>query len=306
MERNARYFAVGLFVIVTTLAGFLFAGLFYQQQPRQQFSQYELQFRTSVEGLTQGSEVRYLGVKVGEVREVFLLPDSTGVGVRIRIAANTPINSATVATLRQQGLTGVTFVHLFQDQQRAAQPLVSHSEGLPVIATQPSDFDSLLSALPELQRNLNHVLVAFTEVLNAENRQNVSHFLQNLDAATAALPALVQNLQRTSQQLGDLSQQARTTVQRTEQGLAGNMQALHSALVTAEQALQGVEQAAQQVQQLSANVDQVVRENRGQVAATLAETQQTLQSVRRLTQSLQQNPTQWWQPSKPQGTVLPP
>lgn len=306
MERNARYFAVGLFVIVTTLAGFLLAGLFYQQQPRQQFTQYELQFRTSVEGLTQGSEVRYLGVKVGEVREVFLLPDSSGVGVRIRIAANAPINSATVATLRQQGLTGVTFVHLFQDQQRAAQPLAKRADGLPVIATQPSDFDSLLSALPELQRNLNQVLVAFTEVLNTENRQNFSHFLQNLDAATAALPALVQNLQHTSQQLGELSQQARTTVQRTEQGLAGNMQALQSALGTTDKALQRVEQAAQQLQQLSANLDQVVLENRGQVTATLAETQQTLQSVRRLTQSLQQNPTQWWQPTQPQGTELPP
>ncbi|MFN3785775.1 MAG: MlaD family protein, partial [Thiothrix sp.] len=114
MERNARYFMVGLFVIVTTLAGFLFAGLFYKQQPRQQFAQYELHFNTSVEGLSQGSEVRYLGVKVGDVREVFLLADSAGVGVRIRIAANTPVNNATVATLRQQGLTGVTFVHLFQ------------------------------------------------------------------------------------------------------------------------------------------------------------------------------------------------
>lgn len=306
MERNARYFAVGLFVVLTLLAGFWFAGLFYQRQPHQQTALYELHFTSSVEGLAQGSEVRYLGVKVGEVSEVFLLPAARGVGVRIRIAAHTPVDGATVATLRQQGLTGVPFVHLFQDGQRPAAALPQTADGIPLLATQPSDFESLLAALPELQRNLNQVLLALADAFNPENRQHLSQILRNVDETTAGLPALVQELRHTSQQVGVLAKETTMAVKGAGQGMQDSMQSLQATLARAEQTLAAITQAAQQLQQVGAGVGHVVLENRGQLALTLQETQQALQAIRALATGLQENPRQLWLPSSPQGTELPP
>ncbi len=70
MERDAHYFMVGLFVIAMAVAGFFFAGLFYDK-PYVETLDYDIHFDTPVEGLEKGSEVRYMGIKMGEVTQVF-------------------------------------------------------------------------------------------------------------------------------------------------------------------------------------------------------------------------------------------
>jgi phospholipid/cholesterol/gamma-HCH transport system substrate-binding protein len=126
MERDTHYFVVGLFVIVTAVADFFFGSLFYEK-PYIATTAYDVHFDIPVAGLAQGSEVRYMGIKVGEVSRVSLLPQApVRVAVRVALETGTPINTATVAILRQQGLTGVPFVSLEQDEARKADLLGQH------------------------------------------------------------------------------------------------------------------------------------------------------------------------------------
>jgi phospholipid/cholesterol/gamma-HCH transport system substrate-binding protein len=310
LERDAHYFLVGLFVIVTAVAGFFFAGLFYDKPSRATLA-YDIHFATPVEGLGKGSEVRYMGIKMGEVTDVFLLPDNPArVVVRVKVETDTPVNAATVATLRQQGLTGVPFVNLAQDDTLKPVPLVAaKGQEFPVILTRPTDMDALVQKLPDLEKNLSVLIGAANDVLNAENRQHFAGLLNNLDRAAASLPELIASLNQASRELGTLVVHLDGAVNRSERGLAGNMADLQKTLAS-------IKQASQKIDKLVQDIDQVVVNNEGRVNDLLGEggenlkqlldeSRKTAVSIRQLSDRLEQNPSQIIYQPAPQGTELP-
>ncbi len=310
MERDTHYFLVGLFVIVTAVAGVLFAGLFYDK-PYVDAVHYDIHFDTPVEGLEKGSDVRYMGIKMGEVTQVFLLPDNPArVAVRVMLETGTPVNAATVATLRQQGLTGVPFVNLAQDTAVKPEPLgVSAGNAFPVIPTKLTDMEAVIQQLPKLEQNLSTLVAAANEVFNPQNREHLAGLLENLHEASAGLPELIANLNQTSRELKVLVEHLDGAVQRSEQGLAGNMKALQSTLAS-------IKQTSQRVDKLVQDIDRVVVNNEGRVNELLGEGGENLKSVldesrkaavsvRQLSERLEQNPSQIIYQPVPQGTELP-
>ncbi|UOG93705.1 MAG: MlaD family protein [Candidatus Thiothrix sulfatifontis] len=310
MERDAHYLLVGLFTLVIAVAGFLFAGLFYDK-PAEVTVTYDIHFDTPVEGLQRGSEVRYMGIKMGEVSDVFLLPDNSArVAVRVKLETRTPVNAATVATLRQQGLTGVPFVNLAQDDVVPANTLtLDAGQEFPVIPTKPTELDALVQKLPDLEKNLSVLLSAANEVLSADNRQHFAGVLTNLDAATTKIPELIANLNQVSHELGALVTSVESAVKQSEKGLAGNMQALQTTLTS-------LAQTSQRVDTLAKDLDRVVVNNEGRLNELLGEggenlkqlleeSRRTAVSVRQLSDALEQNPSQLIYQPVPQGTELP-
>ena len=267
------------------VAGFFFASLFYDK-PSTATLGYDIHFDTPVEGLEKGSEVRYMGIKMGEVTKVFLLPaDPARVVVRVMVDVGTPVNTATVATLRQQGLTGVPFVNLAQDDTLKPAPLLAVAgQAYPVILTKPTELDALVQKLPDLEKNLSVLLSAANDVLSSENRQHFAELLANLDVATTQLPALMTSLNQSSREL--------------------------SALVV------HIKQTSQRVDTLAQDIDRVVVNNEGRVnellgeggenlKQLLAESRKTAVAVRQLSNTLEQNPSQLIYQPVPQGTELP-
>lgn len=310
MERDAHYLLVGLFALVVAVAGFFFAGLFYDK-PTEATVTYDIHFDTPVEGLQRGSEVRYMGIKMGEVSEVFLLPDNSArVAVRVKLETRTPVNAATVATLRQQGLTGVPFVNLAQDEALPSNTLTLEAgQEFPVIRTKPTELDALVQKLPDLEKNLSVLMNAANELLNAENRQHFAGLLANLDAATTQLPELIASLNQASHELSALVVHVDGVVKQSEKGLAGNMQTLQTTLTS-------IKQTSQRVNKLAQGLDRVVVNNEGRLNELLGEggenlkqlleeSRRTAVSVRQLSDALERDPSQLIYQPVPQGTELP-
>ena len=67
MENKAHYALIGTFVLIAALAAVAFFAWLANAQFDQQFDEYEVVFTGPVRGLTKGSEVRYNGLRVGEV-----------------------------------------------------------------------------------------------------------------------------------------------------------------------------------------------------------------------------------------------
>ncbi|QQZ28083.1 MCE family protein [Thiothrix subterranea] len=310
MERDAHYFLVGLFVIAMAVAGFFFASLFYDK-PSTATLGYDIHFDTPVEGLEKGSEVRYMGIKMGEVTHVFLLPaDPARVVVRVMVETGTPVNTATVATLRQQGLTGVPFVNLAQDDTLKPAPLLAVAgQAYPVIFTKPTELDALVQKLPDLEKNLSVLLSAANDVLNADNRQHFAELLANLDIATAKLPELIASLNQASHELSALVVHVDGVVKQSEKGLAGNMKALQSTLASIKQTSQRVDTLAQDIDRVVVNnegrVNELLGEGGENLKQLLAESRKTAVAVRQLSDALEQNPSQLIYQPAPQGTELP-
>lgn len=300
MERDTHYFLVGLFVIVTAVAGFLFGGLFYEK-PTLVATTYAIHFATPVEGLAAGGEVRYMGIKVGEVASVSLLPTApVQVAVVVSLESTTPVDSATVAVLRQQGLTGVPFISLEQDRQRVAEPLAAVAgEAFPVIPTKPTEMGALMEKLPDLEQRLTTVLATVDKVLDEKNRQQFAELLQHLNAASAELPPLLHSLRQASD---------------ATPALFGNVGKTSQQLGVLAQQMGG---AAHQMEKLAADIDRILVNNEPHINGVLAEggdnlkavldeSRKTAVSIRQLGDSLRQNPSQILYQPAPQGTVLPP
>jgi len=67
MEREARYAAVGAFVLLVIAMAVLFVYWYSDSRERRDYTRYEVYFDGTVSGLARGAPVRYLGVEVGRV-----------------------------------------------------------------------------------------------------------------------------------------------------------------------------------------------------------------------------------------------
>src|SRR4249919_2150648 len=113
METRAPFIIVGAFVLAAIAAVF---GFVYWLQntgglgPR---TTYHVQFEGSVPGLLVGAAVLFNGIRVGEVSDLGLAPDSQRrVNATISVASTTPVRADTKVGLEFQGLTGVPVIAL--------------------------------------------------------------------------------------------------------------------------------------------------------------------------------------------------
>ena len=112
MEPRANYALIGAFVIFAAVALMGFTLWLGQNQFRQSFDEYDIVFEGPVT-LEEGASVRYIGIKVGEVRWVRIdRSDPSKVRTRIRIDSETPVKVDSTANIDFAGITGITFVQI--------------------------------------------------------------------------------------------------------------------------------------------------------------------------------------------------
>jgi len=323
MERNAHYFTVGLFVIITLVAGFFFTNLFIERNDQEQLP-YIIHFSRPVEGLMADHEVRYMGVKVGEVTGVDLLSksetSSAKIEVRINVLAKAPLDTATVAILQKHILTGLPYLDLIQSETNETPIFLNSTSTNPaIIPTQLSNFDSVLSSLPNLETRLDNVLVAVEELLNPNNRQVFTALLNNLEKSSAEVPQLLSNLQQTSEQFTVTA----TSVDRLIVGLESELNSDHSGLnktlTKIRQTTGSIDELMDSLTRTSERLNITAQQVGGAVNTaefgvnnSMQHLNQTLEAVRRtaielrnLTDTLEQDPSRLIYQSPPQGIELP-
>ena len=113
METRAPFVVVGAFVLAAIVAVFGFVYWLHNTGGLGPRATYHVQFDGSVPGLLVGAAVLFNGIRVGEVTELALAPDSPRrVNATISVASTTPVRSDTKVGLEFQGLTGVPVVAL--------------------------------------------------------------------------------------------------------------------------------------------------------------------------------------------------
>src|SRR5271165_976226 len=106
MDRDTNYVVVGAFVLLVAAMAAAFVYWYTDQRDKRTYQRYEIYFRGTVNGLSAGSPVRYLGVDVGKVVRVLLEPQQRRrVEVIVDIESAAPIDGGTLASLTLQGIT---------------------------------------------------------------------------------------------------------------------------------------------------------------------------------------------------------
>ena len=144
----------------------------------------------SVAGLNVNAPVKHLGVDVGQVREIRLDPGNPErVNLLFAIERGTPIKEDTVAVLKTQGLTGITYVELSGGTRDA--PLLRALEGnkYPVIRTKPSLSARLENVLSNVLAKLDDTSTSINAVLSIQNRAAFTSALADIASVARTVAA---------------------------------------------------------------------------------------------------------------------
>jgi phospholipid/cholesterol/gamma-HCH transport system substrate-binding protein len=308
MEREARYTAVGAFVILVTVLAGWFVYWYSEGRDRRSYVPYEIYFQGSVTGLSEGGSVRYLGVEVGKVRRIRLDPRSNErVQVVADIDQSAPISAGTTAELSLLSVaTGLLYIDLQQNTRgREVLPAVP-SQRYPVIRTVRSTFDTFLESLPDLAGSAAVLLDRAQEIFSPENSRALAEMVKNLHEASRSLPAtmqhidtLVTGINQTSNEVRQLAVQLRASATDLQPQIQQLSQRLNSTAEQLENASRGIEAF---VSENRAGVSQFTRDGLPQLQRTLEEARNAAEAIQELSRSLKDNPSQLlYQP--PQGGV---
>ena len=193
METRANYLLIGLATLAGILASFAFFIWYARIEIDRQYDYYDILF-DQVSGIVRGGEVRFNGLLVGRILQIgFAGQGRDRVRVTIEVDEDTPINSDTTASLRLQGVTGVSFVALTSGNPDAP-PLQPPRPGAPpVIRSIVSPIDSIVEEAPQLLSEATDLLRGLTAFVTPENQARVAEILANLDTASAGLDQALTN-----------------------------------------------------------------------------------------------------------------
>jgi phospholipid/cholesterol/gamma-HCH transport system substrate-binding protein len=189
MERKANYALVGFSTLILILAAIAFVIWLSQFQFNRDFDLYDIKFVGPVNGLTQGGEARFNGIKVGEVTDIALdHRDPSLVVARIQIKSDVPIKTDSFATLEPQNITGVSFVQIAAGSKEAKLLKEVTPRGqVPVLRSQQSTLSNLLEGGGTLLARAVEALDRVNRVLSDKNITTFNATLSDVNVVSAEL-----------------------------------------------------------------------------------------------------------------------
>ena len=191
MERDAHYAAVGIATIALLAALAVFTIWLARLQFNNDFDVYDIVFYGPVRGLSEGGEVHFNGIRVGEVTDLNLDPKKGDqVIARIRVDATTPVRVTSRAQLEPQGITGLNYIQITAGNPQSAILKDQYPDNVvPVIQSQPSPIAELLSGSGTVLAQTVDALNRINRVLSDDNIRSFSTSVKNVEALSSELEA---------------------------------------------------------------------------------------------------------------------
>ncbi len=315
MATRAQKIRLALFLLFSSalLGGcvFLLAGLQFLERRDTYFIEFK---DTSVGGLNIGSQVKYMGLRVGKIEEVKISrEDVTTVLVEIAIDPEllpNAIRSDTRASMANQGITGLKYIELVAGSQSA--PVLPPGSRIDPNESFLSTIDERAEVLTaKVEQVLNNLIVLTSEqnttqltgmlrgaselmqtasAIASENRaplqttfahlqdatQSMALSAANLQAATAELRQILagKELRGTLDNLNTASRQLRLQLDKPIPDLIANLN-----------------QMTTSVDRTFTHVDQTVVQSRDNILRSIQDLQETLQNVRQATDLIKEDPS---------------
>jgi phospholipid/cholesterol/gamma-HCH transport system substrate-binding protein len=217
METKANYILIGAATVIGAFVIMLFAMWISTGELRRGFNTYDVVFDDPVRGLTEGGEVRFNGIKVGEVESLRIDPDNTNrVIARIRVSSDVPVKTDSEAQLEPIGLTGVTLIQLSSGSADAELLRPVFAGPPPRIQGRGSQIDVIVARGEEVALRASEAMAAVRDLLTDENIARVTRIVQNLEAVSDELAA--QNSVITES--GDAAREITTLARQMQRDLA--------------------------------------------------------------------------------------
>ncbi len=293
METRANHVWVGVvtLALLALLAAFIVWIARLGEGGKQEFDVF---FKQSVDGLSNGSSVTYSGVPVGQVKRIELWErDPSFVKVRIAVDQDVPILVGTTATM-QGSFTGLSNIQL-EGATKGAKRLICEGddetaacpEGVPVIPTKRGGLGEILNSAPVLLERLATLTERLTQIVSDDNQRSIERILANTDRAS-------KNFADASPQLATTLKQLEGTLGEAQLALASFKQTSATAdavlgtegrqmLSQFDKSLKSVDKAALELEHLLADTRPAARQLNG---STLPQAEAAMRDLRSATRAL--------------------
>lgn len=264
METKANYVLIGAATIVGAALIMLFAMWISAGEFRRGFNEYDIIFDDPVRGLAEGGEVRFNGIKVGEVDTLRIDPENTNrVIAHVRVSRDVPVRVDSEARLEPIGLTGVTLIQLSAGSPNA-QLLRPGFGRTPRITGRGSQIDILVEQSEDIALRASEALASVRDLLTDENIERVGRILGNLERVSAELAGQRSVITRSGEAAGamtvaanDIAALARQTREDLAELDAVMAEVNRAAAVASGETLPELASAAEEVRRASAAIARV-------------------------------------------------
>ena len=324
MENKAHYALIGTFVLVSLLAIIGFVAWVSNAQFDQQYDEYEVSFQGGVQGMSQGTEVRFNGLKVGDVTRLRIDPnDTNAVLVDIQVESNTPVDTKSIGRMEPLGLTGLNYIQI-----------VPGGEGFPLIKELPgrgpyrlvgeaSRIDVLLGGGGNVIEAAQSALARVNTVMSEDAIGDFHEILSNINQITGNFKdldvdsALVERTLKAIEQAATDVSTAALAVDVTAQDFDALVQNdVKSALARAEVSMGELDKALGSIGTAADGTGDLITDGRDAINrlsnSGLNDLEETIDGIRRVVESLariadeiEQNPTSFIAGTEKETVELP-
>ncbi|MDF1655507.1 MAG: MlaD family protein [Coxiellaceae bacterium] len=292
MDNKVNYTLVGGFVIILVAVLVVIFIWLEDLNKKDDAVHYQVLMNESVAGLTPKAQVTFNGVKVGSVKSIELNPkDPQQVRLILAMKANTPINQSTVAMLKSQGITGVTYVGLSATRRDAPALMKKAGQEYATIPSKPSLLETLSDALEDVTQNIKHLSISVQKIVDQKNRKAIADSLQSVQQITKNLA----DNQRNFNKIIDSTRLLTKNIATSTEDLPETVKQLNKTLV----ALKGmankitktgstIDATMEGANSLVQNVTQQVVPQTTELVTTI---NATIREINHLTNQLQHNPS---------------
>jgi len=207
METRANYVVIGAFTLAAVVGAFLFVMWIAGYATPGGHRAFQVVFNGSVSGLSNGANVLFNGIKVGEVTHLtFSRSDPHQVVADIDVSADAPIDRNTKARLETAGITGAAAVALLGGSTPGAPLVGENGQGAIIYAEQSMQLQEILDNVGALSVRATAVLDDAEKVIS-DNSAPIHSAIENVNVFSKALADNAPGVDAALKSVGELGKQ---------------------------------------------------------------------------------------------------
>ncbi len=316
MKGRAQKIRLGIFIFISSAILLILIGFFTAQRLFEKTDTYYVAYEdVSVSGLEVGSPVKYLGINMGTISQIYIDPDNVNrVIVRISLKAGTPVKEDATADIVAMGITGLKTIEVrggsqeadFLEEEEFIQQGTSLVEDISgqaeVIAfkveevlnnlidfTQPENLNRVsetVDKIADMTDNANNSFLMVNEVVQ-ENREELRETVTQANA-------MASNFNKTSEELVAASNKFNLLMQSDTIGeILGNLRDISITLQETDlnQLIENLASTAAQTQQMLVKLDADIDRGSKDLGVNLLLLKNTLENLKDVSRQIQSNPS---------------
>ena len=325
MESKANFAVIGAFVLVSVFGIVAFFAYISGKQLDETYDSYIVEYLTPPRGISVGSEVRYNGLKMGEVtRTVLDKNDANKVLVYIQVQADTPVHVDSKAQNEPLGLTGLSYIQLYAGASNKRFVKPKPGDPVPRIEGLGSQIDSLLGGSESVIDNVNMALNRAAKVLSPEAAEDLHGILSNINGITAKINAMdiseerVDSLVKTFEQTAKDFSVAAVAIDQTAQDISKLLEGdgVNNILIQAEKSLKAAENTMAEYTLLASDgralsddarriIEQFSTTGLQDLSLAMGDLKTLIETLNRVSEDLERSPVEFIVGQKKELTELP-